>query len=280
MSQLSYCGNIVRMYDPDRFLLSLFMGEAEREALWVLFAFNHEIAKTREIVSETQLGLIRLQWWREEIAKIYGGAEAPEHEILQPLARVIRQYGLPQEEFEALIYGREFDLEGVVPSHLEGTLKYVEATNFPLYRLIYFIVFYIIQNKRGGVSSHFSGGEEEGGLKQAAVNYGLMGVLRAVPFHARQGRCYLPEGVLKGHGVRLDHLYQGKDVEKLRPVTKDLLKRIVLDVKHKNKYLKLSDFLVGIYYNHLKNNDFDVFVAANVPPPKFKELRLFLRSLL
>ena len=52
---ISYCGETVRKHDPDRFLLSMFAPPESREALWALYAFNHEIAKTREVVTETQV---------------------------------------------------------------------------------------------------------------------------------------------------------------------------------------------------------------------------------
>ena len=32
-----------------------------------LYAFNHELARAREAVSEPPLALIRLQWWREVV---------------------------------------------------------------------------------------------------------------------------------------------------------------------------------------------------------------------
>lgn len=77
---LSYCGRQVRRYDHDRFLTSLFAPAARREGLLALYAFNVEIAKTAEVVSEAMLGQIRLQWWREAIEALYAGAP-PEHEV-------------------------------------------------------------------------------------------------------------------------------------------------------------------------------------------------------
>ena len=62
---LSYCGEMVRKHDPDRFLLSLFMKPDRREALWALYAFNHEIARTREVVTETKI---------EDVHIVGGGA--------------------------------------------------------------------------------------------------------------------------------------------------------------------------------------------------------------
>ena len=97
---LTYCGNIVRQQDSDRFLLSLFAPAKHRAALWTLYAFNHEIAKTREIVSDTTIGLIRLQWWRDAIKEIYEGSKPRQHEVVTPLADVIKQYDLPRDLFD------------------------------------------------------------------------------------------------------------------------------------------------------------------------------------
>jgi phytoene synthase len=55
---------LVRRHDPDRFLTSLFAPPAQRDALLTLYAFNHELARAREVISEPPLALIRLQWWR------------------------------------------------------------------------------------------------------------------------------------------------------------------------------------------------------------------------
>ena len=125
---LTYCGNIVRQQDSDRYLLSLFAPAKHRHALWALFAFNCEIAKTREVVSETTIGLIRLQWWRDAIAEIYEGKPVRQHEVVQPLAQAIKNYHLPRDLFDTLIYAREFDLEDVIPSNIAGLRTYCEKT--------------------------------------------------------------------------------------------------------------------------------------------------------
>ena len=64
---LSPLARLVRRHDRDRFLTALFAPAERREDLLALYAFNYEIAKTREVVSEPVLGQIRLQWWRETI---------------------------------------------------------------------------------------------------------------------------------------------------------------------------------------------------------------------
>ena len=43
---------LVRRHDPDRFLTALFAPPDRRDALLVLYAFNHELARAREVASE------------------------------------------------------------------------------------------------------------------------------------------------------------------------------------------------------------------------------------
>ena len=77
----------VREHDPDRYLATLFAPADAREALFALYAFDHEITRVRRMVSEPVAGLVRLQWWREALDALAadqppspgrrGGARAP-----------------------------------------------------------------------------------------------------------------------------------------------------------------------------------------------------------
>src|SRR4051794_28190129 len=98
--KLSPVGAIVRRHDRDRFLTALFAPAARREALFALYAFNFEVAKTREVVSEPMLGQIRLQWWREAVDEIFAGGRVRSHEVVQPLAEAIRGGRLSRTHFD------------------------------------------------------------------------------------------------------------------------------------------------------------------------------------
>ncbi len=87
---LSYCAAEVRRFDPDRYLCALFAPPGRREDVFALYAFNVEIARTRESVSEPMLGMVRLQWWRDAIAAIYGGTP-PRHEVLGASAAAVAE---------------------------------------------------------------------------------------------------------------------------------------------------------------------------------------------
>lgn len=261
VSDISYCGQVVKEHDPDRFLLSYFAPADRREALWALFAFNYEIAKTREVVSETQLGLIRLQWWRDAIAAIYSDGDVPEHEIVMAISEAIKTYDLPQEEFDALIYAREFDLEDVLPSDLEGTAHYADFTSTPLLKLALRVV---------------GGDVDLEPVSSVATNYALAGILRATVSFARQRRCYLPQAVMQEHGVSVNQLYELKRQDGLVNVIEQVAGLFVDGVKCDNRFLRAHQKLAALYMGQLKRRQYDVFDGRLTLPPAFKELRLYL----
>src|SRR5579859_2497108 len=99
---LSPAGDLVRCHDPDRFLTALFAPAERRETLFLLYAFNHELARAREVASEPTLALIRLQWWREVVE----GARR-RHEVAGPLGEALDARRLDKDDLLAMVEGRE-----------------------------------------------------------------------------------------------------------------------------------------------------------------------------
>ncbi len=60
---------ILREGDPDRYLATLFAPSSARDDLFALYALNVELARIGERVTEPDLGKIKLQWWREALAR-------------------------------------------------------------------------------------------------------------------------------------------------------------------------------------------------------------------
>jgi NADH dehydrogenase [ubiquinone] 1 alpha subcomplex assembly factor 6 len=125
---LSPVALLVRRHDRDRFQTALFAPAAEREALFALYAFNYEIARVRESVSEPMLGQIRLQWWREAIDAVYGAATPRRHEVVEALGVVVRARALSRNHFARLIDSRERDLDDAPPKTLAALEEYAEGT--------------------------------------------------------------------------------------------------------------------------------------------------------
>ncbi len=267
--ELTYCGDLAHRHDPDRFLLTLMMPPEKRPALWALLAFNHEIAKTREVVTDTTIGLIRLQWWRDALAALYEGkGDALQNEILPELRQAIETHDLPREEFDHLLYAREFDLEDVLPGSLDGMEHYADFTHTPLCRLALRIL------------SH--DGDDEDTVRAVAAGYSLIGLLRAIPFHAAQSRCYLPADLMAEHVVTERALYVGQPDGNLPAVVCAVAERaaaLLGEVRPQSRFLKLMALQAQLRLRHLKVLDYDVFNGKLVLGPPFFHLRFTLRAL-
>src|SRR5437764_2248110 len=98
--RLSPVAALVQRHDRDRYQTALFAPADRREALFALYAFNYEISRVREAVTQPMLGQIRLQWWREAVAAAYAGARPRRHVVSEPLAAIIREFALSREHFE------------------------------------------------------------------------------------------------------------------------------------------------------------------------------------
>lgn len=107
---MSEVEDIVRAQDRDRWLSTFFAADDRRPHLLALYAFNAEVLKVRDAVSEPHLGMIRLQWWRDTIDGIYAGTGAPGHPVAEALAGAIAAGGLPKQPLLDLVTAHEFDL--------------------------------------------------------------------------------------------------------------------------------------------------------------------------
>ncbi|PWR24840.1 phytoene/squalene synthase family protein [Zavarzinia aquatilis] len=198
----------VRAHDPDRFLTALFAPPERREALFALYAFNFEVARVREIVSDAMIGQIRLQWWRDALTEIAEGRSPRAHEVVTPLAEAIRTHDLPLATFERLIDARELDLDDQPPPSLASLSTYLDGASGALIELAL------------GVLGTGAAGRQA--AHAAGIGYGLTGLLRALPFHAGANRIYLPADLTARHGVETDEIAAGKSGLPLRALVAEL----------------------------------------------------------
>ena len=187
---LSPLAALVRRHDRDRYLTALFAPGDKREALLALYAFNYEVARVRESVSEPMLGQIRLQWWREVVAAADAGAPPRAHQVAAPLAAAIRTFAMTRRHFDRLIDAREGDLADDAPAGLAALVDYAEATSAGLVHLALEILG-VRQPAAAAAARH------------VGIAYALTGLLRAMPFHAGSGRRYIPQEVAAAEGLDL-----------------------------------------------------------------------------
>ena len=176
MTALSPCGDLVRRGDPVRFRTALFAPPDRREGLFALYAFNLELAKVAPLVSEPMIGEIRLQWWRDSLDMAFGDGPVRRHEVVEPLAVVIRDMGLPRGPFDALVDARARDLDPGFPADDDTLTAYLRDTAGSLALL----------------AMRALGGEADAVAADAGQGIGTARWLAAAPMLAAQGRRPLP----------------------------------------------------------------------------------------
>ncbi len=191
-----YCLDEVRRHDHDRYLTALFLPADRRAAALALYAFNLEIARTREIVSEPLLGQIRLQWWRETIDGLFAGTPRA-HPVVDALGDAMRLHELPRDQLEALIDAREADLDDGPPSDLGALESYAAQTSGALSALV-------MQTLAGSDAASIAA------ARQVGTAWAIIGLARAVGFHAQTQRIYIPEDLLSEYEVERRRLFDLK----------------------------------------------------------------------
>ncbi len=247
--------------DPDRYLLSLFAPADKRTVLQALFLLNHEIAKTRSVVSDTRLGQIRLQWWRDRISEIYTGKDGGQIPVLSTLAPAIWDKYLSQELFGQLTYAREFDLEDVPPASMDGLKKYAAFTTAPLNALALKIL------------GENADEDEIGGI---STNFGVYESIRAVPYMLSQGRVMLPDDLMLAKNLSAQKILDFNHKTEILEIVASISNTISPYRNPKTRFLKLQERMAWIYLNRLKKNNFDVFSSKMHINAPFLELRLAL----
>jgi NADH dehydrogenase [ubiquinone] 1 alpha subcomplex assembly factor 6 len=183
-----------RKLDSDRYLAALFAPAESRPHLFALILFNYEIARVREMVTQPILGRIRLQWWREAVEQIYAG-KPPAHDVARALAGAVEAAGLDRERIEAMIEAREADLAEAPPARIEELLDYAEESSGSLAELMLQVL---------GAATPAS----EEAARAVGAAYALVGLVRAIPFHAGARRAYIPQSVLAEHGLAAEDLFR------------------------------------------------------------------------
>ncbi len=262
--------NTVRSADRDRYVADLFAPERLRKHLFAVHAFNAEVARIREVVSDPMLGEIRLQWWRDTITNGTGG-----HPVATALNATIAKYTLPKDAFMRLIDARIFDLyDDPMPSlnDLEG---YAGDTSSSLIQLAAIIL---------------AGGQDPGTAEaagHAGVAYSLAGIMRALPIHARRGQLFLPMGMVGTRSLDTRALFAGKTTPELRILLADLrtiarqhlveAERDIADLAPPVNAAFLPLALIRPYLERMDRPDYDPF-SGGVELPAWRRQWIIWRA--
>ena len=188
----SFCADLVRNADRDRFVATLFAPAHKRDALYALYAFDVEIAQVRDRAREAAPGEIRLQWWREVVQDERCG-EAIASPVAASLLNAIEHYRLPVNAMLSLIEARRFDLYNEPMRTIAELEDYALKTVSALMAMAAQIL---------GVDAAIT-------ARPAGIACALTQLLAALPGHAARRQLYLPLELLDRHGAHAADVFAG-----------------------------------------------------------------------
>ncbi len=276
---------LLRQHDHDRWTCSLFAPDTARPAILALLAFNHEIAKIREIAHESAVGHIRLAWWREAIDDLSRGI-VRQHFVLEELAKIPSlDYAALQTMIDAR--GREFE-DAINPTH-HDFINYCRDTSGVLWGLCCNCH---LESPKGGERStdiSLTSGDPSHSLGmtkwESAINIGtawaMIGILRSVLFQAQFRRMYLPLDLLVQNGIDKDRFFDVPTRVDLSPVVKHIAEQAQQmmrhNVNHDNpRFINALSGLGFVYLQKLRRAEFNLLNQNLQKPLLFKLLRLWL----
>jgi phytoene synthase len=186
MTPQQYCQQKAAASGSSFYYSFLFLPPEKREAITALYAFCREVDDIADECQEPQTALIKLNWWRDEVARLY--AEQAQHPVSKALAPAIKRYGLVQEHFYEILDGMQMDLQQD---------RYPSFNQLQLYC-------YRVASVVGLLSAQIFGYQHRKTLKYAhdlGMAFQLTNIIRDVGEDARRGRIYLPLDELQQFGV-------------------------------------------------------------------------------
>ena len=205
----AFCADLVRTHDFARYASTLFLPQVQRRALLAVYAFNVEISRVRDQVSQPLPGEMRLQWWTDMLAGAgHGGVEG--NPVAAELLRVIRTYGLPVERLSRLIDEHQFDLYNDPMPTMAALEGYINDTSCALFSL-------------GAGIAGWQSEEIDHLARHAGLAQGITQVISALPLDAPRRQLFVPLQLLESQGSGMEEVFFGKETPKVRAALDQLI---------------------------------------------------------
>lgn len=198
----AFCADLVRSHDFPRYASTLFVPATERRALLALYAFNVEIVRVRDQVTQPLPGEIRMQWWTDMLAgHVHGSAEG--NPVAAELLLAIRDFSLPVEPLSLLAEEHQFDLYNDPMPTMAALEGYLSATSSALFALAARIL-----AQPSAEAEHLA--------RHAGLAQGMVQVMANLPRDAAHRQLFVPQQLLESHGSGMEEVFAGKETPTIR----------------------------------------------------------------
>jgi phytoene synthase len=205
----TFCADLVRTHDFIRYASTLFLPAAQRRALLSVYAFNVEISRVREQVSQPLPGEMRLQWWTDMLDGAgHGGVEG--NPVAAELLQTIGEFRLPVAPLSRLIEEHQFDLYNDPMPSMAALEGYITDTSAALFSLGARIA-----APPSVAIDHLA--------RHAGLAQGIAQVVATLPLDAARRQLFLPLQLLQQHGSGVEQVYSGKQTPNTRAAVDQLI---------------------------------------------------------
>lgn len=191
MTPDEYCQNKTTQSGSSFYYSFLFLSDTQRQAITALYAFCREVDDIVDEIPEVDIARTKLNWWREEITRVYQGQA--NHPIAQALMTALKHYPLQQDYFLDILDGMAMDLDQFSYPDFASLNQYCHR----------------VAGVVGLLSAEIFSYRDQATLdyaQQLGLALQLTNIIRDVREDAERGRIYLPLDELSAHGVDVDEV--------------------------------------------------------------------------
>jgi len=265
--------------DPDRRMATLFAPRTIRRRLIALYAFNDELARIRDRVTEPMLGDLRLAWWREVVEEIYDpDAEVRGHEAALGLSHAFSSGAPPRVWIDRMINVRARDLDAEPFQTIADLKQYADRSAATLMRAAVWLTL-------PGEDISAAG---EAAIKHAGIAWAMTGMLRGFAADLAHNRRWLPQQAYDEAGVSVADMTRDQDPEAARALFKPVIASIRRE--HREARARFADLpseaapallyasLIPAYLDRMSRPDYDAFTGKGEPPLILRQARMVWAS--
>jgi 15-cis-phytoene synthase len=206
----AFCAGQVRSHDFARYASTLFVRPERRRALLALYAFNVEIARVHEQVSQPLPGEIRLQWWSDMLIGT-GHGDVEGNPVAAELLWAIQSCSLPVEPLSRLVEEHQFDLYNDPMPTMAALEGYANDTASALFSL----AAGILSGQWSEAIDHLA--------RHAGLAQGFARLIAALPWDASRRQLFVPLQLLERHGSGLEDVFAGHQTMAMRAALDELI---------------------------------------------------------
>ena len=255
MNAEEYCQNQAAGSGSSFYYSFLFLPTEQREAITALYAFCREVDDVVDECSDPSIALVKLNWWREEIQRVFHGQA--QHPVGIALTKSIKKFNLDEKHFYSIIEGMLMDIQQSRYQNFDELSTYC----------------YRVAGVVGLLAIEIFGYQNENTQKYAeklGLAFQLTNILRDINEDAMRDRIYLPQDELQKFNVTEKELQQGNMTDNIITLLNYQAERATACYKEAYALLPIEDrfsqrgglIMAAIYHallNKITKNNCNVF---------------------